>query len=95
MTLTDYNNKLYSYLKSKLPDVPEHTIMEIAAHLTNMTAIAVNDEVQKFADEIKRRERRKYPPMKCISCEHRFLHDPVCNDCIASYGFKYYQERKS
>lgn len=65
MTLTDYMNKAYDYLKSKLPDVPEHTIAEIAAHLTNVAAIALRDEVDKVQEvwvaEIKRRERRKYP----------------------------------
>lgn len=63
MTLTDYMNKAYAYMKGKMPDVPEYTIMEIAAHLTNVAAVALNDEVHKvrkeFVDEIKRRERHK------------------------------------
>lgn len=65
MTLTDYMNKAYAYMKGKLPDVPEYIVMEIAAHLTNVAAVALNDEVHKvrkeFVDEIKRRERKKYP----------------------------------
>lgn len=65
MTLTEYLNKAGDYLKSKLPDVPEHTVAEIAAYLTNLMAIATRDEVNKVIDaymgEIKRRERHEYP----------------------------------
>lgn len=58
MTLTEFLNKAEDYLKSKLPDVPEHTVHEAAAYLTNLATIAMNDEIYKvreqFVDEIKR-----------------------------------------
>ena len=111
MTLTDYMNKAYAYMKGKLPDVPEHTIMEIAAHLATVAAVAMNDEVHKvrkeIVDEIKRRERKKYPATpaspgsgrppdirKCGTCEHRYWHDPECNACNDGNGFKYYTAMK-
>ena len=107
MTLTDYMNKAYAYMKGKLPDVPEYTIMEIAAHLANVAAVALNDEVHKvrkeFVDEIKRRERKKYPAtpaslgsgsvdgvLKCYTCEHRNGHTE-CTACNEKNGFKYYK----
>ena len=108
MTLTDYMNKAYAYMKGKLPDVPEYTIAEIAAHLTNVAAIALRDEVDKvrneFVNEIKRRERMKYPATRsrndsgrdvrrCLNCEHHYWHDPECNDCNEKNGFKYYTAR--
>lgn len=111
MTLTDYMNKAYAYMKGKLPDVPEYTVMEIAAHLTNVAAVALNDEVHKvrkeFVDEIKRRERKKYPATpanlgsgyidgvrKCDICEHRYWHDPECSACNESNGFRYFVKRE-
>lgn len=107
MTMTDFLNNSLAYLKSKLPSVPEHTVQEIAGHLTNMTAIAVHDEVENFANKIKRRERRKYPATpantrsgrppdirKCGTCEHRYWHDPECNACNEGNGFKYYTAMK-
>lgn len=43
MTFSELNNNVTAYLKSKLPDVPEHTVQEIAVHFANMATIAVND----------------------------------------------------
>lgn len=103
MTLTDYMNKAYAYMKGKLPDVPEHTVAEIAAHLTNVAAVALNDEVHKvrkeFVDEIKRRERKKYPATpagvrKCNTCEYRNWQYHECNFCNEGNGFKYYKALK-
>lgn len=107
MILTEYLNKAVDYLKSKLPDVPEHTIMEIAAYLTNVTAVAIYDAVYKarkeFVNEIKRSERGRYPAtsakpaevvQKCRTCEHRYWHDPECNACNEGNGFKYYTAMK-
>lgn len=107
MTLTDYMNKAYAYMKGKLPDVPEYIVMEIAAHLTNVAAVALNDEVHKvrkeFVDEIKRRERHKYPAtparpaevvLKCSTCEHRNGNHTECTACNKGNGFKYYTAMK-
>lgn len=110
MTLTDFRNKSHDYLKTKLPDVPEHTVAEIAAYLTNLASIAMKYEIYKvreeFVDEIKRRERKKYPATpanlgsgyidgvrKCDICEHRYWHDPECSACNESNGFKYFVKR--
>lgn len=64
MTLTEYLNKAEDYLKSKLPDVPEHTVHEAAAYLTNLAYIATQDEVNNAREQMmrdfRRYERRTY-----------------------------------
>ena len=71
MTLTDFLNKAEEYLKSKLPDVPEHTVQEIAAHLTTLAYIAAQDEANKVRDDLVKQfrayERRKYQLTKKMS----------------------------
>lgn len=68
MTMTDFLQNAYAYLKGKLPDVPEHTSQEIAAHLTNMANIALMDEVYKVRDQMvndfRHYENKKYRQMK-------------------------------
>ena len=64
MTMTEYLNKAEDYLKSKLPDVPEHTLHEAAAYLTNLAHIATQDEVNKVREDMVKQfrayERRTY-----------------------------------
>lgn len=71
MTLTDFLNKADEYLKSKLPDVPEHTVHEASAYLTNLAYIAAQDEANKVRDDLVKQfrayERRKYQLTKKMS----------------------------
>lgn len=45
MNCTKYTDEVVEYLRSKLPELPEHVVQEVAAHLGNKTSILVNDVI--------------------------------------------------
>lgn len=105
MTQTEFFTKMHEYLKSKLPDVPEHTVQEIATQASCLSYLSTVDEVnaayKRMRDDARRQSRRieqitrhsEGKPdgvRKCNTCEHRYWHDPECSACNEGNGFKYY-----
>lgn len=60
----EFERDIERYLKSKLPDVPENTVMEIATYVTNRTIIFVSDSVQQL--------NKSYRPQRKVSYRSYF-----------------------
>lgn len=67
LVFTDYTTDVRDYLKSKLPDVPVATLMEISGYIGNKSAILAMDIIRERDrewehTERKRTYRRSYDP---------------------------------
>ena len=64
MVYTNHMNDIQTYLSGKLPEVPSHIVQEIAAHISNRTAILVSDMMREYDREIRYKARMSESRMK-------------------------------
>ena len=57
MIYTQHMEDLQTYLTGKLPEVPQHIMQEIAAHISNRTAILVSDMLMEAERDRRYRDR--------------------------------------
>ena len=58
MVYTKHMDDIQIYLTGKLPEVPQHIVQEIAAHISNRTAILVSDMMREYDREIRYKANR-------------------------------------
>lgn len=64
MSFNKYMEDIERYLKAKLPDVPEATLMEIGTHIAYKTVILVTDlNTERYRYE-QRRASKAYSSMR-------------------------------
>lgn len=69
MIFTKYMDEMKAYLSSKLPELPEHTAQEIAAHIANKTYILANDILIDHERERRYRDRAYEMRMRNVQRE--------------------------
>ena len=63
MIYTNHMKDIQAYLSGKLPEVPEHVVMEISAHISNRTICLVHDMMRDYDREYRAREWRRLNTM--------------------------------
>ena len=66
---TEYAKDVAEYLESKLPDVPTHTVMEIAEYIGSKTCILTADLLRERDREWSKINRYRYASRRNDSSE--------------------------